>query len=58
MKEVWQVVFSIDGDSAAGLDEYSEKFFTFAWEIIAQDIYNVVVSFFLEWSYREGSLLR
>ncbi|XP_071909728.1 uncharacterized protein [Coffea arabica] len=48
IKEVRRVVFNMDGDSATSPDGYSEKFFTFAWDIIAQDIYNAVVSFFCE----------
>nr|XP_027127799.1 uncharacterized protein LOC113743944 [Coffea arabica] len=46
MEEVRRVIFAMDGDSAAGPDGYTGKFFTFAWDIIAQDIYNAVVSFF------------
>ncbi|XP_027158394.1 uncharacterized protein LOC113760014 [Coffea eugenioides] len=46
MEEVRRVIFSMDGDSAASPDGFSGKFFTFAWEIIAQDIYSAVVSFF------------
>ncbi|XP_071917243.1 uncharacterized protein [Coffea arabica] len=46
VEEVRHMIFSMDGDSAAGPDGYPGKFFTFAWDIIAQDIYNAVVSFF------------
>ncbi|XP_071909767.1 uncharacterized protein [Coffea arabica] len=46
LEEVQRVVHVMDGDSAASPDGYSRKFFTFAWEISAQDIYNAVVSFF------------
>ena len=46
IEEVRRVIFSTDGDSAPGPDGYSGKFFSFAWEIIAQDVYNAVASFF------------
>ncbi|XP_027060814.2 uncharacterized protein [Coffea arabica] len=46
MAEVRRVVFAMDGESAAGPDGFTGKFFTFAWDVIAQDIYNVVLSFF------------
>ena len=34
------------GESAAGPDGFSGKFFTFAWDIIVQDVHKAVVSFF------------
>ncbi|XP_071902738.1 uncharacterized protein [Coffea arabica] len=46
MEEVRRVVFAMDGESAAGLDGFMGKFFTFSWDVIAQDVYNVVLSFF------------
>ena len=45
-EEVKLVVFSMDGDSAAGPDGFSGKFFTFAWDIVAEDVYAAVISFF------------
>ena len=36
----------MDEESAAGPDGFTSKFFTFAWEVIAQDVYNVVLNFF------------
>ena len=36
----------MDGECAAGPDSFSSKFFTFAWDIVAKDVYAVVVSFF------------
>ena len=33
------MVFDMHGDSVAGPDGYSRKFFTFAWDIIAQDTF-------------------
>ncbi|XP_071912247.1 uncharacterized protein [Coffea arabica] len=44
--EVYRVVKSMDGDSAAGPNGFTGKFFTFAWEVIAQDVYNAILSFF------------
>nr|XP_027099065.1 uncharacterized protein LOC113718354 [Coffea arabica] len=44
--EVYRVVRSMDGDSAAGPDGFTGKFFTFAWEVVAQDVYNAILSFF------------
>ena len=46
IEEVHRVVKAMDGDSAAGPDGFTGKFFTFAWEVIAQDVYAVVLSFF------------
>ncbi|XP_071914116.1 uncharacterized protein [Coffea arabica] len=46
MEEVKQAVYAMDGDSAVGPDGFTGKFFTFAWDIIAKDVYNAVVSFF------------
>ncbi|XP_027098892.2 uncharacterized protein [Coffea arabica] len=46
IEEVHQVVRAMDGDSAAGPDGFTGKFYTFAWEVIAQDVYNAVLSFF------------
>ena len=46
MEEVRRVVFAMDGESAAGLDGFMGKFFTFSWDVIAQDVYNVALSFF------------
>nr|XP_027122288.1 uncharacterized protein LOC113739257 [Coffea arabica] len=44
--EVQKVIFEMDGDNAAGPDGSTEKFFTSAWEMVAQDIYKAIVSFF------------
>lgn len=38
MEDVRRVVSNMDGDSAAGPDGYTGKFFTFAWDIVAQDL--------------------
>ncbi|XP_027152155.1 uncharacterized protein LOC113758673 [Coffea eugenioides] len=46
IEEVYRVVKSMDGDSAAGPDGFTGKFFTYAWEVVAQDVYNAVISFF------------
>nr|XP_027120563.1 uncharacterized protein LOC113737545 [Coffea arabica] len=36
----------MDGDSAAGPDGFTRKFFMKAWEVVAHDVYKMVVSFF------------
>ncbi|XP_027182270.1 uncharacterized protein LOC113780688 [Coffea eugenioides] len=46
IKEVYRVVRSMDGDSAAGPNGFAGKFFTYAWEVVAQDVYKAVLSFF------------
>ncbi|XP_027120509.2 uncharacterized protein [Coffea arabica] len=46
MEEIRHLVFSMDGESAAGPDGFTGKFFSFAWEVVAQDVYKAVVSFF------------
>ena len=46
IEEVRRVVFAMDADSAPGPDGLMGKFFTFSWDVIAQDVYNVVLSFF------------
>lgn len=54
--EVKNVVFSMDGKSAARPDGYTGKLFTFAWDIIAQDVYQAVVSSFAMLYYQGVSL--
>ncbi|XP_027081100.2 uncharacterized protein [Coffea arabica] len=46
IEEVYQVVKSMDEESAAGPDGFTGKFFIFAWEVIKQDIHNAILSFF------------
>ena len=46
IEEVHQGVRSMDGDNAPGPDGFTGTFYTFAWKVIAQDVYNVVVNFF------------
>ncbi|XP_071917081.1 uncharacterized protein [Coffea arabica] len=46
LDEVYGIVKLMDGESAAGPDGFIGKFFTFAWEVIAQDVYNAVLNFF------------
>ncbi|XP_027069890.2 uncharacterized protein [Coffea arabica] len=46
LTEVKDIVFAMDGESAAGPDGFTGKFFTFAWEVVASDLYRAVVSFF------------
>ncbi|XP_027122034.2 uncharacterized protein [Coffea arabica] len=37
VKKIREVVFGIDGESAAGPDGFTGRFFTFAWEVVAKD---------------------
>ncbi|XP_027118292.2 uncharacterized protein [Coffea arabica] len=46
IEEVHRVLRSMDEESAAGPDGFTGKFFTFAWQVIAQDVYKAVLSFF------------
>ena len=46
MEEVKKVIFDMDGDSVAGPYRFTGKCFTFAWEVVAQDLYKAIVSFF------------
>ena len=55
IEEVHRVLRSMDEESAAGPDGFTGKFFTFAWQVIAQDVYKAVLSFFVGRSYL-GSL--
>ncbi|XP_071923243.1 uncharacterized protein [Coffea arabica] len=43
MAEVKEVVFSMDGESAAGPDGFTSKFFTFAWDVIAEDVHKALL---------------
>ena len=46
MDGIRKVVFEMDGEIAVGPDGFTDKFFTYTWEVIAQDVYNAVLSFF------------
>ena len=46
MAEIKEAVLAMDGESAAGPDGFTGRFFTFAWEIVGQDLYEAVASFF------------
>ena len=46
MEEVRQVIFEMDGDSAAGPDGFTGKSFTSSWDIIGEDVYRAVQRFF------------
>ncbi|XP_071928018.1 uncharacterized protein [Coffea arabica] len=46
IEEVFRVLKAMDEESAAGPDGFTGKFFTFAWQVIAQDVYKAVLSFF------------
>lgn len=45
LDEVKQVVFSMNSSSAPGPDGLSGKFFHHCWQIISQDLYNVIMDF-------------
>nr|XP_027066014.1 uncharacterized protein LOC113691883 [Coffea arabica] len=46
MDQVKEVLFSMDGDSAAGPDGFTGKFFTAAWEVVVEDVHRAIESFF------------
>lgn len=46
MEELEQVVFSINGSSLPGPDSISGKFFQHCWDIITNDLYDVILDFF------------
>ncbi|XP_071905685.1 uncharacterized protein [Coffea arabica] len=46
IEEVRRVIFAMDRESAAGPDGFTGKFFTFSWDVIVQDVYNAVLSFY------------
>ena len=46
LQEVKDIVFTLDEESAAGSDGFTGKFFTFAWEVVAMDVFRAVLSFF------------
>ena len=45
-EEVRRVMFDMDGESTPGPDRYTSRFFKFAWQIISEDVFKVVLSFF------------
>nr|XP_016460145.1 PREDICTED: uncharacterized protein LOC107783655 [Nicotiana tabacum] len=55
MNEVKQVVFSMSSSSSPGPDGLSGKFFHQCWDIIAKDLYDVILDFsFDSWSLTTG----
>lgn len=46
IEEVQKIVFEMDGNSAARPDEFTEKFFQVAWDIVETNIYEQVLNFF------------
>lgn len=46
-EEVRQVVFGMDGESAAGPDGFTGLFFTSCWDIVGQDVVKAVQDFFV-----------
>ena len=44
--EIREVVFAMDGESAAGPDGFTGMFFTFAWEVVGDNLCEAVLSFF------------
>ncbi|XP_070052653.1 uncharacterized protein [Nicotiana tomentosiformis] len=46
MNEVKQMVFSMSSSSSPGPDGLSGKFFHHCWDIIAKDLYDVILDFF------------
>lgn len=46
MEEMKEVVFAMDGESVVGPNGFTNKFFTFAWDVVSHDVFEAVVSFF------------
>ncbi|XP_071939025.1 uncharacterized protein [Coffea arabica] len=46
IEEVRQVIFEMDENGAAGPNGFTGKFFTSFWDIIGEDVYHAVQSFF------------
>lgn len=46
LEEVRVVVFSIDEESTVDPDGFTRKLFTTAWDIIAEDVFKIVLEFF------------
>ncbi|XP_027170927.1 uncharacterized protein LOC113770609 [Coffea eugenioides] len=46
MEKVKRVILAMDGESAAGPDGFTSRFFSFAWEVIGPDVFNAILSFF------------
>lgn len=61
LDEVKKVVFSMNASSAPGPDGFTGKFFQHCWNIIAQDLYIVILEFFngkqLPMSFSHSSLV-
>ncbi|XP_060211804.1 uncharacterized protein LOC132639369 [Lycium barbarum] len=45
-EEVKEIVFKLNGESAAGPDGFTGLFYQFCWDIIGEDVTNMVKSFF------------
>lgn len=50
MEEVQQVIFAMNGDSASGPNGMSGIFYQCCWDIVKEDVYRVVKSFFCGFS--------
>ncbi|KAH0769992.1 hypothetical protein KY290_013973 [Solanum tuberosum] len=48
-EEVRDAIFSLNSESASGLDGFSGKFFQACWEIIKEDIVKLVIALFCGW---------
>ena len=46
LDEVKRVIFYMDGDSMARPNGFTGKLFTFTWEVIAQNVYKAIITFF------------
>lgn len=47
MEEVWEALFSINGDKAPRADGFSASFYQSFWSLLGQDIYREIRSFFI-----------
>lgn len=46
MEEVKKAVFDLSGDSAAGPNGFTKNFFQICWQIVAEDVWRALKSFF------------
>ncbi|PKU75977.1 integrator complex subunit 11 [Dendrobium catenatum] len=51
--EIWNIIKEMNGDSVAGPDGFTTKFFIHAWEVIKNDVVNVIHDFFKGNAYPE-----
>jgi len=56
MEEVKRSVWGCDGSKCLGPDSFNFKFYRLAWDFIAQDILDIVLSLFKQEGYPKESI--